>query len=179
MDMQFPAGLPGHTAKYHASKILAHDATKKFIQTQKPHYSILTLHPTFIMGRSLIQTTPEGLDAVNGLFVMSLGMEQPLLPPYMVHIDDVAHATLAAATAKIPEEETEFLLSVPKTSWENVVKYVKEKHSAWPVKLQGPFPEYVGVDGSRAEKILGVRYHSVEEIIDSVLDQQEELRGMK
>ena len=114
-------------------------------------------------------------------FVKSLESPTPLMPPYAVHIDDVAEATLVAATVDMHASRRleEFILSYPVFKWEDVAKYVRDKHPSFDVKLQGPFPEYVGVRATKAEKVLGCRWRHPREMADGVLGQQEELRGVK
>ncbi|RAH42214.1 uncharacterized protein BO95DRAFT_504683 [Aspergillus brunneoviolaceus CBS 621.78] len=54
-DMEFSEWFAGHGVKYSASKILAHQATRNFLTDFQPHYTLITFHPTFVLGDSLVQ----------------------------------------------------------------------------------------------------------------------------
>jgi nucleoside-diphosphate-sugar epimerase len=67
-NMQWPEGFAGHGLKYHASKILAHQATIDWTKKNKPHFSLATLHPSFVLGDSLIQNSAREVSGINALF---------------------------------------------------------------------------------------------------------------
>ena len=67
-DMEFPADpMASGGAKYHASKLLAHRATLEWVAENKPHFVVITLHPSFVFGRNLSQTSPDGVDGTNAM----------------------------------------------------------------------------------------------------------------
>lgn len=80
LDMQFPEGFLGHSLKYQVSKILAHAATQRFIMERKPHFTVMMLHPTFVLGPNLMQKSVNDLNNITGLLLKSLGLEKPLFP---------------------------------------------------------------------------------------------------
>ncbi|CAD0028972.1 unnamed protein product [Aureobasidium pullulans] len=110
LDMEFPGGPEGSGAMYQASKILAHQATHAFNKTHKPHYTLVTLHPSFVLGRSLVQHSAEEIDGINAFLWQSLQLETPFFPPAWVHVKDVAEAHLKILELDIATGE-EFVLS--------------------------------------------------------------------
>lgn len=157
---------------YHASKLLAHQATINWMKESKPQFSLVTLHPSFVMGHSLIQNTTEEASGINALFWGTLQADKPQFPPIYVDVHDVADAHLKAATVIARDQTTEFLLSGPDASWDQVLSFIK---SEFPEVELGWIPPFAGgakVDTSRAEKELGMKWRSMEEIFRSLLSQQ-------
>ena len=62
---------PNPGAAYFASKTLALDATEKWLEEKKPHFSIVNIMPGFILGRNELVTVAE--DLLNGTNVVVLG----------------------------------------------------------------------------------------------------------
>ncbi|KAB8273900.1 hypothetical protein BDV30DRAFT_248679 [Aspergillus minisclerotigenes] len=170
-----PEGPHGHGLKYSASKICAHQATRDFLARQNPHFTIITLHPTFVLGESLVQETPEGIDGINALFWNSLRSEKPTMPNVWVDVRDVAEAHLQALKTEIPSG-TEFLLSAPAASWEEVRELVRRKFPFVGCKLEGPIEGGWTVDTQTAERMLGMNWRRQDEIVEAMLEQQLRLR---
>ncbi|CAH0023741.1 unnamed protein product [Clonostachys rhizophaga] len=177
MNMEFTEDFIGHTLKYQASKILAHRATLDWIAETTPSFDLITLHPSFVLGEDLTQVdeTPKG---VNGLFVNSLLSDKPIIPSSFVDVRDVAVAHLKALTAPVGPRGTvtEAIIDGPTIDWDTIVKFVGDYYPEFPLKLSGPFPEGATMDNSRAERDFGIKWHTSEETIRSVLDQQVRLR---
>ncbi|KAL2214859.1 dihydroflavonal-4-reductase [Thermoascus aurantiacus ATCC 26904] len=112
LDMAFPDGFIGHGLKYSASKILAHQATREFLKKNRPNYILITFHPTFVLGESLVQQSAEDIDGINALFWQSLFSEKPRISTAWVHVQDVADAHVKALEVPV-ESGKEFLLSAP------------------------------------------------------------------
>ncbi|KAF2112813.1 hypothetical protein BDV96DRAFT_601644 [Lophiotrema nucula] len=176
LDRDFPPDLFGHAVRYASSKILAHQATRDFLSQQRPHYKLLTLHPAYVMGNDLTQTTAEGLGGINGMFFMSLGSEKPILGTAWVHVKDIAEAHVRAIQSEV-DTGKEFLLSGPPFPWEDAIEYVKEKYPDLEVKLAPPFEGRWSADVSFAEKVLGMKWRSKESILDDLIGQQLQLRA--
>ncbi|KAH8820277.1 hypothetical protein F5884DRAFT_659299 [Xylogone sp. PMI_703] len=171
LNMKFPEGFAGHGLKYSASKILAHQATRNFLKERLPHYKLLSFHPVFVIGPSRIQQTANDIDGMNAAIWTSLHSEKPSIPSALVDVRDVAEAHLKVLENPI-ESGTEFVLSAPPLKWEEVVEVVKANYPAIDVKLKPPYAEPWKVDTSTAEKLLGMRWRSREEMIGGLLDQQ-------
>jgi nucleoside-diphosphate-sugar epimerase len=83
--------------QYQASKLAAHTATLEHISDKKPNYSIVTIHPVFVFGENLSQTTAEELGGTNAALFGSLYSKEPIFTAYRgVHVLDVAEAHIRA-----------------------------------------------------------------------------------
>lgn len=168
----FPPGQAGAGLKYQASKILAHQATLAFMRTHSPSFDLITMHPTFVLGRSLVQMSAAGIDGINAWLWSSLNSKKAQFASLCVHVRDVAEAHVKALQRDVPSG-TAFLLSGPSFGWDDVVKFVKSEYEGKiDVNLIGPFSEPPVADASKAERLLGMTWRSMEEIVGDVLDQQ-------
>lgn len=177
--MQFPEGAAGHGPKYHASKILAHQASVKWMEQRKPHFSLVTLHPSFVLGHSLIQTSASDIGGINALFWASLQQdEKPSIPSIFVDVRDVAAAHVRSADVALEQGGVrEFIISGREATWEQVVTFIRAKYPQVQVAWTPPFGDVAKVDVSRAEKSLGMEWKSVEEVIGSLVGQQLQFSG--
>lgn len=176
-DPQASGGL-----KYHASKVLAHRATLSWAETNTPPFNIITLHPSFVFGRNLTQTSAAALDGTNAFLWASLTAPQPMIPMSGVDVRDVAGAHVKALEVGVngTAEVEEFLLAAGETegwTWGRVAEFVRERYPFVGVKLEGPFAEPPKVDSRRAREVLGVQWRGMEDTVSAFLDQQAELRS--
>ncbi|PYH47081.1 dihydroflavonal-4-reductase [Aspergillus saccharolyticus JOP 1030-1] len=175
-----PAGFSGHGLKYSASKIAAHQATRAFLATHSPPFTLITFHPTFVLGESLIQTNPEEISGMNALFWQSVLSETPGMANAWVDVRDVAEAHVRALQREDLVSGTEFLLSGPTPgSWKRVAEVIQSRFPEVGCRLQGPLEEEAGwrVDTRMAERVLGMRWRGQDEIVEAVVRQQLRLRG--
>ncbi|CZT19578.1 related to flavonol reductase/cinnamoyl-CoA reductase [Ramularia collo-cygni] len=171
----FPSGSAGYGMKYSASKILAHQATRDFLSRSKPNFKLVTFHPAFVLGDSLIQKHAKDIDGMNAMFWKSLSASQPMIPSAFVHVRDVAEAHVKALeNYQVLENGTEYILSAPVFGWDKAAKVVRERYPQIEVSLEkGPFPlDDWRIDASRAEKDLGMKWRSGQAIIGDLVDQQ-------
>ncbi|KAK2594030.1 hypothetical protein QQS21_008249 [Conoideocrella luteorostrata] len=175
-QMQFPEGMQGRGIKYAGSKILAHQATRDWLAANQPSFVVNTLHAGFVLGDSLIQTSPENIDAINGLFWQSLFSTTPLVPAAWVHVRDVADAHIKAIRS-VTASGQEFLLSQPASTWNGAVDFVKKTYPDLGCTLAPPFQGQWTADVTAAENILKLNFRSLETIITDVVDQQRRLEG--
>jgi hypothetical protein len=75
------------------------------------------------------------------------------------------------------KQTTEFLLSGNEASWDQVVSYIKSKFPAVEIDWTPPLPGGPEIDTSRAESVLGMKWHSAEEIFGSLISQQLKFLG--
>jgi nucleoside-diphosphate-sugar epimerase len=170
--MDFPEGAAGGGMKYSASKILAHQATLDWMKENNPQFSLVTLHPSFVLGHSLIQNSAQDIGGINAMFWGMLKADQPMFPPVFVDVRDIADAHLKAATVSTQKQTTEFLLSGNEASWDQVVSYITSKFPTVEVNWTPPLPGGPEIDTSRAENVLGMKWHCTEEIFESLISQQ-------
>lgn len=167
-----PEGQPGQGLRFQFSEMLAHRASQRFMVDRRPHFNLITLHPVFVLGPSLVQRSPDDMDPINELFWVSLESGRPHFPTNYVHVRDVAEAALLSLKAPINRRVEEFVLSGPVAKWEDVVAFVSSNYPQTEVKQQPPFGKPYQVDASKAETILGIRWSSLEDTIRDTLDQQ-------
>ncbi|KAJ5508821.1 hypothetical protein N7527_010964 [Penicillium freii] len=170
-DPQTPAVTPMRL--YHASKLLADHATWEFRDTAKPQYALVTLHPAFVYGHNLVQSSADGVNAGSngGLWdiIMKANSTRNMVG---VHIQDVAEAHIKALDPKIVDG-SKYLLAGPKTTGSEIARIV---HRLYPdsgalisENFQGAsFP----VDVTKAETELGIQWRSFESMVRDVMDQQ-------
>lgn len=170
--MDWPEGSAGDGLKYHASKILAHQATTTWMKENQPRFSLVTLHPSFVLGHSLIQTSADDINGINAWFWSSLQADKPQFPPVFVDVRDVAEAHLKSATASTEAHATEILLSGFEVTWDQVTSFIEADYPTVELKWTLPFAKGPTVDTTRAEKILGMKWRSMEDIIGSLFSQQ-------
>ncbi|KAK3322703.1 hypothetical protein B0H66DRAFT_212905 [Apodospora peruviana] len=176
-DMVFPEGPRSDGAKYSASKILAHRFTIEWATQNKPHFALVTLHPTFVVGYDQTQKSAASPGAlVNSWILASLASGSPAIPAGFVDVRDVSQAHLNGMDAPLNPDAplTEVILAGPKTSWEGIVKFVKANYPAIPCTMseEGPYQQPFIADSSRAEGDFGIKWHTMDETISSFLDQQ-------
>ncbi|PWY68217.1 3-beta hydroxysteroid dehydrogenase/isomerase family protein [Aspergillus eucalypticola CBS 122712] len=162
---------------YHASKLLANQASWDFKKTENPTFSLVTLHPAFVFGRNALQTTAEDLSGTNGLFFLTVADGKPLINITAVHIDDVAEAHVKALADNIPDRSS-YLLAGKKNSWKDVAEVVKKEYPHLGFKISNDISgESWPVDTTKAEAELGMQWRSLEQMTRDVIDQQIELRS--
>lgn len=165
--------------QYQASKLAAHTATLDFVETKKPHFSVVTLHPVFVFGQNLLQTKADEIAGTNGMLFGSLYSEKPMFAPYRgVHVLDVAEAHVKALT--LPEAPvSSFLLSAKDRSWEEVLAFAKKEFPGAGFKAEAITGEAWNVDTTLAREKLGFEtWREMEEQIRDTVTQQLKLRGM-
>ncbi|KDN60721.1 putative NAD dependent epimerase/dehydratase [Colletotrichum sublineola] len=182
-DMEFPQD-PATSAglKYQASKILAHRSVLEWAPKNKPGFNIITLHPSFVFGRNLTQTSPDEIDGTNAMLWKSLSSENPTFPMVAVDVRDVALAHLRALDVDVKGQSAvqEFLLSAPERTgweWEHVIDFVREKYPQLNIQLKGPFEKPSKPESTRATELLGIQWRNMEDTIASFLDHQVELKA--
>ncbi|PIG82175.1 reductase [Aspergillus arachidicola] len=165
-------------AQYHASKLAAHKATLDFHSTNSPAFDIITLHPVFVYGRSLVQETADQLSGSCGTLFQSLFSETPSFPQFNgVHVDDVADAHVKVLDDGVKGFRS-YLLAAETRSWGDVRRFLEGRYPGVEFGLKSGGDE-VGyrVDAGRAERELGIVFRGLESMVGDVVDQQFELRG--
>ncbi|OCL12198.1 3-beta hydroxysteroid dehydrogenase/isomerase family protein [Glonium stellatum] len=171
---------------YRGSKILADKATTEFVQTKKPHFTVVTIHPSFIYGYNLLQSSFAELspNSTNGWLLEALQTPNPAHGNRGVHILDVTEAHLRALKVT-PELDPDmdpnswssgiakFMLSVQPFDWNKVGDFVREKYPQAGSKIEGSVMKEGVMDTTRAEKILGLKhFRSIEAMVAEVIEQQ-------
>jgi nucleoside-diphosphate-sugar epimerase len=166
-----PAATPMRL--YTASKLLANNASWDFWKTAKPHYALVTIHPSFVFGHNLVQTSAEKINgSTNGLLWKTIMTGTPAGSVTNVHVQDVAEAHVKALSPEIVGG-SKYLISGKRATWGDVAQIV-QKH--YPHIGAGISADIEGTswptDTTRAEKDLNMKWRSLEQIVREVVDQQ-------
>lgn len=164
--------------QYQASKLAAHTATLDYVSSHKPHYSVVTLHPVFVFGENLLQTTAEELGGTNGMLFGSLYAKEPMFAPYRgVHVLDVAEAHIRALSLNDAPVES-FLLSGKDRSWEEVLDFARKEFPEAGFQAEPKTGDRWFVNTTRAEAKLGFEnWREMEVQVRDVVEQQLKLRS--
>lgn len=169
--------------KYHASKVLAHRATIDWVAKHTPHFKVITLHPSFVFGRNLAQTSADAIDGTNAMLMTCLESEVPIIPIVAVDVRDVGAAHIKALQADFGNENDkvhEFILTAGENegwTWDNVVRFVREKFPHFEVKLKEGLPNAARGNANKAKTVLGIEWRRMEDTMEEFLRQQLELRA--
>ncbi|OQD60249.1 hypothetical protein PENPOL_c026G07640 [Penicillium polonicum] len=159
---------------YRASKLLANNATWEFREAEKPHYSLVTMHPAFVFGTNLVQTSAQEVQTgSNGILWGTVMGGVPLGGIRGVHIQDVAEAHIKVLDPKI-KDGSKYLLSAPSTTWKDVARIALKAYPNVGAKITEEVEgtPAMPTDTTKAEVELGMQWRSWDEIVRSVMDQQ-------
>ncbi|CZR65182.1 probable 3-beta hydroxysteroid dehydrogenase/isomerase [Phialocephala subalpina] len=158
---------------YQASKILANQARWKFMETEKPKFTLVTIHPSFVYGHNVMQITAgEGRGGTNGQLWDRIMSGTPSGNITYVYVGDVAAAHVKALDPRITES-TSYLVSGPPATWKDVVDILKRDYPEIPYKIKADTPGASWpTDTTKAVTELRMKWTSLEKIVHEVMDQQ-------
>ncbi|KAL9560697.1 hypothetical protein ACKAV7_015188 [Fusarium commune] len=171
-------GNYGMETQYQGSKILAHQATREWIQANKPTFSTITFHPSFVIGPSVLQKKRSEVAPINDTFYNTIVSGNVAIPPYLADVRDVSRAFITAIKADVPNGQ-EIIIMGPEVGWSAIARAVEALYPDWTVGLKstGSDSELLPVDRNGYEKILGLKWTSTEDLVQGVVDQQRSLEG--
>ncbi|PTB78710.1 NAD(P)-binding protein [Trichoderma longibrachiatum ATCC 18648] len=175
---------------YVASKALAHQATEKFIAEKKPAFSVVNILPVFVIGRDDTVTDPANIaKGTNGIIMDPLlGVPRDPLPGAAVHVDDVAKMHVLALGPNVKGNQDYLACAHPgeTVDWAEAFEIVKrrfpEAYADGVFKFESvprPVRVPVNIDSTKAERELGFKFKSFEEMTVSVVEHYLELIGRK
>ena len=182
-DPQGP--YPNPIIAYFASKKLSYSATRSFIASQNPHFDIINIMPSFVIGPQGLATSkvqvPSGSN--RHVFMPLLGQQNPTgLPAGFAHTSDVAYVHIAALSNNVRGSQN-FGVSNrldEQSRWDDSIDIVKKHFSA--EVASGLFPLGGSVksipmpfDTSRTEEFFGIKFKSFEEMVKDAVGQYVEL----
>lgn len=162
---------------YSASKVLAFNATLDFIEKEKPHFTVINVMPSFVIGKNeLAKTKKEALGGTNGIGLQVLfgAQNDDGMPATSVHVDDVAFVHVASLDPKIEGNRNFATTSggLAGIHWDDAIEIV-QKHFPEEVR-KGVFPlgghvtdKQVKYDASKTEEVFDFKFKSFEEQIVS------------
>ncbi|KAL7785293.1 hypothetical protein V8C37DRAFT_420022 [Trichoderma ceciliae] len=163
----FPGGKGEDGPMYVASKILAHQASLDWVNEHKPAFTLATIHPTFVLGPSLVRKTASDIDGINAWFWKSLQSTAPTFPAVIVDVRDVADLCIEAAKQDVPNG-TELVASGAPATWSEIAAWVRSEYPELKTKLAEDGPVPFRVDN----EVLGMRWRPLWETLGGLIDQQ-------
>jgi nucleoside-diphosphate-sugar epimerase len=171
-----PYSQDGQSLMYRISKVAAHQATRDFLEREKPGFKILTTHPVFVIGKSRIQSSAEQVDLVNNMLWSTIQNGNPETPSLWVDVKDVAAAHVRAIDCNAPSG-TEFIHSGPSVSWEEIAEFAKQEYpqlSKLEANFEGPV---TGAETVNVKKYLGMDWRPWKPTMREVIEQQLSFQG--
>ncbi|KAE9368103.1 NAD(P)-binding protein [Stipitochalara longipes BDJ] len=170
---------------YCSSKIEAYKATKSFLAKEKPSFDVITLMPSFVIGKNELVTDPKKItDGSNGFaFGQILGLSLGFSGSgSTVHLDDVAKVHVLALDPKIPGNTNYILNSggLNGTVWSDAIGIVARNYpeavAAGLLPNNGVMETHkLVVDASKVEKAFGIKLLDFEAQIKSLTNHFLEL----
>ncbi|UPL02076.1 hypothetical protein LCI18_013010 [Fusarium solani-melongenae] len=170
---------------YGVAKALALAATYKFIEEEKPHFDVVNLLLSMVIGKNELNARKEEVSngTNNGVMGPLLGTksEMPTLGA-SVHLNDVARAHIDALDPSIPGNRN-FLCSsggLQGTEWDSVKDIARRRFSKAVAEgvftLDGTFPTRpLRLDVSETEKAFGWKFADFEDQVQNVVEYYLEL----
>ncbi|CAG7917916.1 unnamed protein product [Penicillium olsonii] len=169
-DPENPAGTAMRL--YVASKLLANNATWDFWRAAKPHYALVTLHPAFVYGHNLVQTSADGVYTGSNVNLWTLIMQDKPAPLTGVHIQDVAEAQIKALHPNIADG-SKYLLAGPKATAADIASIIQKHYPEAGALINDQSQGMVmPTDTTKAETELGIQWRSYEQMVREIMDQQ-------
>jgi nucleoside-diphosphate-sugar epimerase len=165
-------------AQYQGSKILAHQATREWVKANKPAFSVITFHPSFVIGPSVLQKKRSEAAPINEDFFNTIVSGNVTVPPLFTDVRDVSRAFITAINGNVPDGQ-EIIIIGPEVGWSTIARVAEELYPDGTVGLKSSVstPNPLPVDRNAFENILGLKWTSTEELVRGVVDQQRSLEG--
>ncbi|CAF2406035.1 unnamed protein product [Rotaria sp. Silwood2] len=174
---------------YRASKVCAERAAWKFIDTEKPSFTIATICEPMVFGPRV--NGFKSLDDINtsNAIVRSLvtSGKDAQVPetrvPFEVDVRDVAY-THVAALERLTDTNERYLIAGATWSFQEIADIVHEStiildsiKNTTPVGTKGQqLPDHYQIDSSKAQKELHVKYIPLKKTIEDLVLQLTELQ---
>jgi nucleoside-diphosphate-sugar epimerase len=175
---------------YRQSKRHSDAAVETFMREQNPHFDVISILPSFVQGRNEPVTTTYDLltrPSSNHVMLDQVlgGKSENPSPIDLVLLDDVALTHVAAMESKKVKNGERFIAAYTRPiPWEEVDPVVErlfpEEVSTGLLPLGGKHPGVPrakhGFDSSKTTEILGVEFHGLENMVQSLIGQFVELK---
>jgi len=168
---------------YAASKVAALREAEAWMESERPAFDVVHLHPSFVEGRNdLAMHTREVLKGTNAI-ILSIAMGKRFQHSTMgatVHLEDVARIHVQALDVDQVPGNSSYILS-QSTEWEDVTEIVGRcfpdavRKGLLPNSGEG-LSHPIFVDAGRTEEVFGLRFRGLEEQVRSVVGHYLEVR---
>ncbi|KAA8647680.1 hypothetical protein EYZ11_006871 [Aspergillus tanneri] len=166
-----------YRAAYRASKVLAYNRTRDFITSKNPHFTIINIMPSVVIGENELATTTTSIYSGTNTYmlapVLGIHISDPR-PGFTCHLDDVAYVHVAALRVQT-ESHQNFAVnaSIEGIDYNDAIRIVQKR---FPKEIeQGIFPLgghvealRVRFDASRTEDVFKIKFKPFEEQVVSV-----------
>ncbi|KAI9800756.1 MAG: hypothetical protein M1833_003173 [Piccolia ochrophora] len=164
---------------YGAAKVRAFRATQDFIEREKPAFDLISVLPTFLVGRNELVTNANDITkGSNGVaFGAVLGNKSPVqIAGQSVHVDDAAKIHVLSLDPAIVTGHDVFLADsgdLDGTTWDDakdiVARHFPDAVANGVLPNNGTQPtQRAPLDASKAERTFNIRFVGYEEQIKSV-----------
>ena len=167
---------PDPFTAYIASKKAALNATRKFTEEENPHFSVINIMPSFVIGQNSYATTKERFLAGSNSVALGplLGVKNPghPTPGCVCHIDDVGFVHVAALRPDVSGHRNFGATwnGPSNIEWNDVVDIVRKRLPD--VVEKGVFPmggdvatQKLPFEASKTESVLGIKFKPFEEMV--------------
>ncbi|KAL5328750.1 hypothetical protein ACEPPN_002254 [Leptodophora sp. 'Broadleaf-Isolate-01'] len=116
-------------AAYCSSKALALNATDKFMDEKKPHFSIVNIMPGLIVGRNELTTVAEDLLKSTNVFILGpvLGLQVPAAACTVIDVRDVARIYVKSLNESKVVGNKNFVLDAGKIKFDDALKIAEQE----------------------------------------------------
>ncbi|KAH7390203.1 hypothetical protein BKA64DRAFT_645125 [Cadophora sp. MPI-SDFR-AT-0126] len=174
---------------YAAAKGEARVATYKFLEEENPHFDVINILPSIVIGKNELNTKKEDLETgTNGAAIgplVGIKHQTPNLGA-SVHVNDVAKAHLDALNPAIPGNQDLLCSSggLEGTTYDDAKNIAKKLYPTQVAdglfNLTGTSPTRpLQLDVSETERLFGWKFVSYESQVQSVADHYIDLAGAK
>ncbi|QRW14700.1 NADPH-dependent methylglyoxal reductase GRE2 protein [Ceratobasidium sp. AG-Ba] len=181
------AGLGDVRLGYSASKTHAEKAAWKFVETQKPDFSLTTLCPPFVLGPAEQVTRTDQLnESIGQIYAAFEGKALVPMSGYVwVDVRDVALAHVLAIESTVAANQR-YIVAAGNYSPQQILNYIWDKYperaKAKGISRGSPqklWPEggVFGVDTSKSRRDLGLEYRPLEESMKDMFTRLQELEA--
>ncbi|WWD21546.1 hypothetical protein CI109_106032 [Kwoniella shandongensis] len=176
---------------YNISKKFAELAAQEFYDEVKPHWSFATLCTPAIFGPAQHVNSPKDFNqhpggdlATSHLFgLLASGEDSPILPTHIYQAVDVRDAALSAYLAVTKNANGRFLISGGDETNQQIVRIARKARPDLAKFIPKPDPaddgllpaDFYKVDASKSQKVLGIKYRTLEETVTDTVKRFEEL----
>ena len=168
---------------YGASKAAQLQAVERWVESQKPGFEVVTVHPSWVLGRAELADKSQDLWAGTNRFLLdnAVGMSLPKRAGACVLVDDVARTHVLALEKQLQGREKTLVTSVP-MRWEDLRgvldrEFPEAVKKGW-LSLEGKQEtQEIGIDGSETERVMGFKFRGFEELVRELVGQFVELKA--
>ena len=115
--------------RYFVSKVLALDATDRFQAKNQPHFSIVNIMPSFVIGKNELVRAATLVPAGSNGVVMSILLGQKSSTPRLrptVHVQDVARVHVGVLDEQKVPEGRDFILAADQVPLDDAIGVVQQ-----------------------------------------------------